>query len=129
MLDQSGTDPTTTTNGFRLKLHQRDLQSGESGTENQDTAGSWSGDCVVLCALLEQMGSEREDWKAAAARQAVDALIVQLMNRSQAQATAGDAALWDRLILLATLLGYRDLLSALCGDIGPLRRRLSRDEP
>lgn len=95
----------------------------------EDDARSWSGDSIVLCALLEQMGRERADWKPAAALKAVDALIVQLLDRSETPEATVENQQWDRLVLLATLLGYRDLLSALCGDGNALSRRLAKASP
>jgi len=107
-------------NGAGLRLHRGDKET----TTGDPLPDSWRGDATIFSSLLERIGREVEPWTLRAATEALDALVVQLF----ADCGGDDVSTttWDRVVLLATLLGYRELLSALAGRPQALAARLAR---
>jgi hypothetical protein len=110
------------TNGASLKLHQ----GNEDVADDAHLPDSWRGDRAIFCSLLERMGRDVEPWTLTTATEALDALVVQLFADCRIDATSAESTTWERVVLLATLLGYREVLTALGGHSEAIATRLSR---
>ncbi len=107
-------------NGAGLRLHR----GGEQATAGDALPDGWRGNGAIFCSLLERIGREVEPWALTAATEALDALVVQLFADCETDDVS--TATWDRVVLLATLLGYREVLSALSGRSQAIVARLAR---
>ena len=118
----AGGENGAATNGAGLNLHRGD----DATATNAQLPDSWRGDGTIFCSLLERMGRDVEPWTLTAATEALDALVVQLFADCRADAVSPEAATWERVVLLATLLGYREVLSALGGRSEAIAMRLTQ---
>ncbi len=105
-----------------LKLHREE----DAAATDAQLPDAWRGDATIFCSLLERMGRDVEPWALTAATEALDALVVQLFADCRADEVSPEAATWERVVLLATLLGYREVLSALAGRSEAIATRLLR---
>lgn len=113
---ENGTVP----NCAGLKIHH----GGAEPAGGHALPDAWRGDAAVFCSVLERMGSDVERWRLAAATQALDGLVLQLFADCRTDNVS--TAAWDRVVLLATLLGYREVLTALGGNSQGIAKRLAR---
>ena len=118
----AGGENGAATNGAGLKLHRGD----DAAATDTHLPDAWRGDATIFCSLLERMGRDVEPWALTAATEALDALIVQLFADCRADEVSPGAATWERVVLLATLLGYREVLSALGGQSEVIATRIAR---
>lgn len=118
----AGGENGAATNGAGLKLH-REEDAAATAAHPPD---AWRGDGTIFCSLLERMGRDVEPWALTAATEALDALVVQLFADCRSDEVSPEAATWERVVLLATLLGYREMLSALAGRSEAIATRLVR---
>jgi len=86
---------------------------------------AWRGDAAIFAELLERMGNELADWQLEAAAEALDALVGRLFEDCR-ESRGATVSTWERVALLATLLGYREVLLALRGNAQPITDRLAR---
>ncbi|TWU11617.1 hypothetical protein CA54_04250 [Symmachiella macrocystis] len=118
----AGSENGAATNGAGLKLHRRE----DAAATDAHPPDAWRGDGTIFCSLLERMGRDVEPWALTAAIEALDALVMQLFADCRTDEVSPEAATWERVVLLATLLGYREVLSALAGRSEAIATRLVR---
>jgi hypothetical protein len=114
---------TDRTNGARLGIHQPCSDDDEA--EQERTHAAARGDVIVLQTLLEHLGCNVDGWKLTAALNAVNALICRLFDVCDGEIADDNEDAWSRIVLLSSLLAYRDVLSALSGNCQPMTDRLS----
>ena len=105
-----------------VRLHRGD----DAAATAAHPPDAWRGDGTIFCSLLERMGRDVEPWALKAATEALDALVVQLFADCRSDEVSPEAATWERVVLFATLLGYREVLSALAGRSEAIATRLVR---
>lgn len=116
--------PGRTAHESSLRLHCADTD-GLTNPANDTPPFNPHSDGIVLRTLIEQMGRGVDGWKLKAALEAVETLVRHLFDTCHSEVNRPEREAWDRILLLATLLGYRDLLEALGGNSRSISTRLA----
>lgn len=100
-------------------------QADHDDIPRQDPHVAIPSDAVVLQTLVEHLGRDLDAWKLTAAMNAVNSLICRLFDACDGEMLHNDDDAWSRILIISSLLAYRDVLSALSGNCRPMSERLS----